>query len=510
MKGTIVKSRPRSIGFRPRTFASACIALLGIVTAPVHASAQQKSADPSRVARLLRPAVKLADHADTAYAIADRMKSYHVPGLSLAIIDGNRVVYAKGFGITEFGGNTPVDTSTLFLAGSISKPVFATGALALVEQKKLTLDDDVNRYLKSWHLPDSRFTATNKVTLRRLLSHNAGLTVWGFPGYEMGTAVPTVPQLLDGVKPANTAAVRNDTMPGSRWLYSGGGITIAQLMATDVTGEPFPALMKRLVLERSGMVHSTFENPLPRERWREAASGHEKIDTPVPGRFHVYPEKAAAGLWTTASDLARWAISLTRSYSGATGGPISPAMAREMLTSQVHVKPPYGNGDWGLGVALGGSGDSLTFNHGGRDEGFVAQMSMWPNLGRGIVIMTNGVNNNLITEILRGFSEEFDVPGVGRTERRAARLTPDELAKLAGTYHMPNGKDTLKLVVRVSGEMLSVVDPIAMRTSLLIPISADELINYESGTSWKVERDAGTVRAMLIGRAPNVQRAVRQ
>ena len=136
----------------------------------------------------------------------------------------------------EFGKSEAVDTTTLFLAGSISKPVFASGVLALVEQGKLALDDDINLKLKSWRLPDSRFTATEKVTLRRLLTHSAGLTVWGFPGYEVTGPVPTVPELLDGVKPANTPAVRNDTTPGAFWRYSGGGITIAQLMSTDVTG----------------------------------------------------------------------------------------------------------------------------------------------------------------------------------------------------------------------------------------------------------------------------------
>jgi CubicO group peptidase (beta-lactamase class C family) len=189
----------------------------------------------------------------------------------------------------EFGKSEPVDTSTLFLAGSISKPVFASGVLALVEQGKLALDEDINLKLKSWKLPESRFTASEKVTLRRLLTHSAGLTVWGFPGYPVTGPVPTVPQLLDGVKPANTAAVRNDTTPGAFWRYSGGGFTIAQLMSTDITGESFPALMQRLVLEPAGMSHSTYENPPPSEMARYAASGHERVDTPVPAVFISIP-----------------------------------------------------------------------------------------------------------------------------------------------------------------------------------------------------------------------------
>src|SRR6476646_7716989 len=192
----------------------------------------------------------------------DRMRSYHVPAVSIAVIDNFRVVFAKGYGVTEFGGSKSVDSTTLFLAGSISKPIFASGFLRLLNERKISLDTNVNALLTTWHLPESRFTEREKVTLRRLLTHTAGLTVWGFPGYALDKPVPTVPQLLDGAPPANTPAVRNDTTPGARRLYSGGGMTIAQLVATDVSGEPFPTLMNRLMLRQAGMSRSTYENPL--------------------------------------------------------------------------------------------------------------------------------------------------------------------------------------------------------------------------------------------------------
>ncbi|HEY9226022.1 MAG TPA: serine hydrolase domain-containing protein, partial [Gemmatimonadaceae bacterium] len=192
--------------------------------------------NPAGIDRRLRFAVRLADQPDSALSLVDRMREYHIPGLSFAVIDNYRVVFAKGYGVAEFGGTKPVDTTTLFLAGSISKPVFASGLLRIIEERRLSLDADVNEYLKSWKLPESRFTEREKVTLRRLLSHSAGLTVWGFPGYATTASIPTVPQVLDGAAPANTAAVRNDTTPGARWLYSGGGITIAQLLVTDVAG----------------------------------------------------------------------------------------------------------------------------------------------------------------------------------------------------------------------------------------------------------------------------------
>jgi CubicO group peptidase (beta-lactamase class C family) len=196
--------------------------------------------------------------------------------------------------------------------------------LALVEQGKLALDEDVNLKLRSWEA--SRFAlhghreghpAAAAHPQRR--AHGVG-----FPGYEVTGPVPTVPQLLDGVKPANTAAVRNDTTPGAFWRYSGGGFTIAQLMSTDVTGEPFPALMQRLVLKAGRDAPQHLRESTTGNLVRYAASGHERVDTPVPGRFHVYPEMAAAGLWTTAPELARWGIAMSRAWKGERVGPLSP------------------------------------------------------------------------------------------------------------------------------------------------------------------------------------------
>src|SRR5687767_2256708 len=315
----------------PRLCCVAFVALAGSL------SAQATRPDPSRIERGLRTLVRVVGRDDSTFDIRDRMRQYHVPGLSIAVIDGDRVVWARGYGVKEFGKSEAVDTTTLFLAGSISKPVFASGVLALVEQGKLALDEDINLKLKSWKLPDSRFTATEKVTLRRLLTHSAGLTVWGFPGYPATQRVPSVVEVLDGK--GNTAAVRNDTTPGARWLYSGGGYTVAQLLTADVTGEPFADLMQRLVLTPAGMTHSTYANPLPASHAAFAASGHERVDTPVPGRYHTYPEMAAAGLWTTPPDLARWMIQLAKSYNGATDGILSPAMARQMIAKHVNTGP---------------------------------------------------------------------------------------------------------------------------------------------------------------------------
>jgi CubicO group peptidase (beta-lactamase class C family) len=412
----------------------------------------QGHVDPSQIEHQLRSVIPFGGHSDSTYDLLDRMRMYHVPGVSIAIVDGSRVVFERGYGVTDFGGSKAVDSTTLFLAGSISKPIFASGILNLVVQGKLSLDEDVNRRLTSWHLPESPFTATEKVTLRRILTHSAGLTVHGFPGYATDKPIPTVPQVLDGLPPANTPAVRNDTVPGARYSYSGGGITIAQLLATDVTREKFPELMQRLVLKPAGMTRSSYENPLPANRWPETAAGHEKIDTPVPGRWHIYPEMAAAGLWTTSADLARWSIALSDAYNGKSNRLMSTDMARQMVSHQVATQRGC-PGAWGLGVAV----DDITapadahFSHGGRDEGFVASLDMWPVRGQGIVILTNGVSGALIVEIQDAFRQMY---GIGVSTADAAKrrapvaLDAGTLDRYVGRYQFGPNANVIAALTR--------------------------------------------------------------
>jgi CubicO group peptidase (beta-lactamase class C family) len=342
-----------------------------------------------------------------------------------------------------------------------------------------------------------------------LLTHSAGLTIWGFPGYRMGTSIPTVQQVLDSAGPTNTGAVRNDTMPGAMWRYSGGGITIAQLMTTDVTGEPFPSLMKRLVLDPAGMQHSTYENPLPQSRDKDAASGHERFDTPVTGRYHVYPEMAAAGLWTTAPDLARWALAVTRAYNGDTKSVLSPDMARQMVSRQMQQRPPFGNGWWGLGVGVGGEGDSISFSHGGRDEGFVAQAIMWPKLGRGIFILTNGVSGALLGEITRAFSDTYGFGAGARTTKRVAVVDSATLAPLAGNYEFvsPNQRDTVRLNVSAAPNMLRAWDSSLQRVRYFLPEGGDNFFDFDVGSQFTFEREgnapAGRVQALVLIQGQN-------
>jgi CubicO group peptidase (beta-lactamase class C family) len=337
------------------------------------------------------------------------MKTHRIPGVSLAIIDNGKISKAKGYGCTDKSRTTAVTTNTLFQAGSVSKPVAALAALGLVEAGAFTLDDDVNRFLKEWQIPENEFTKSDKVTLRRILSHSAGLTVHGFPGYDVNSQLPSLRQVLSGSRPANTPSIQVDVVPGSVSRYSGGGYTVMQQMMIDATGRTFPELMRESVLTRLQMNSSTYEQPLSVDRASCAATGYYSNGKKVTRRWHVYPEMAAAGLWTTPSDLARFAISIQEGFAGKSNPVISRSMTRQMLTVQ--------KGNNGLGLGVEGSGKTCRFYHGGRNAGFDALLIAYAEAGTGVVIMFNANDDSgAAKRIADTVSREYHWRGADRAE----------------------------------------------------------------------------------------------
>jgi CubicO group peptidase (beta-lactamase class C family) len=342
-------------------------------------------------------------------SVATLMAKRHIPGLSLAIVQDGKIVRTQTYGVMDLESKQPVTTGTLFQAGSVSKPVAALGALALIEAGKISLDADVNGVLKTWQVPENKFTEENKVTLRRLLSHSAGITVHGFPGYAVDAPMPSLVQVLKGEKPTNTAAILVDEAPGLKWRYSGGGYLVMQQVVLDVTGQPFPEFMRKTVLEPFGMLASTYEQPLPSANAALAATGYYNAKEAVPGHWHVYPELTAAGLWTTPTDLARFVIGIQDAWAGHGAKVISQTTAREMLTRQ--------KANWGLGLQISGEGKTQFFGHGGRNEGFDTNLVGYFETGQGAVIMINANDNSkTLAKIFEAISEVYHWPEYPRTK----------------------------------------------------------------------------------------------
>jgi CubicO group peptidase (beta-lactamase class C family) len=406
----------------------------------------------------LRPAIALQGKPIPTASLAGEMQRLHVPGVSIAVIRGGKIAWAKGYGVVAKDG-APVTPDTLFQAASISKPVTSIAALRMVEAGKLALDADINNALTSWKLPPGPKGA--HATLRQLLSHTAGASVSGFPGYAHGAAVPTLVQVLDGAPPANTKPVRIENPPGQAWRYSGGGYTVVQQALIDRTGKPFPELLTETVLAPLGMQDSRFAQPLPADLLARAAMPHDGKGEPYQGGPYTYPELAAAGLWTTPSDLARFAIGVQRNADVAGQPLLSPAMARTMLT-------PVKNG-YALGFGIEGKGASLSFGHGGSNMGYQNLLSAYAGHGDGIVVMTNGEGGNDIAQaLLRAAAFEYHWPSNQTTVRKAVALPPARRKALVGTYEI-KGLGTIEIAEQegklVLGLREGVVEPLYAASS---------------------------------------------
>lgn len=356
----------------------------------------------------------------------ERMAELHIPGVSIAVVHNGAIEWAEGFGVVQMGGK-PVTPETLFQAASISKPLSAMAALHLVQQGKLSLDADINQWLTTWKVPASTTAPKAVVTLRELITHTAGFSVHGFPGYAAGAPVPTVVQILDGVKPANTPPIRLESPPKDHWQYSGGGFTVMQQMVLDVSKVSYPQFMHETVLAPIGMKHSTYQQPLPADLRADAATPYNSDGTPVEGGSHTYPEMAAAGLWTTPSDIALYILENQRSLVGKANHVLSPEMTKQMMAP--------GMGNWGLGVQIGGAATNPYFTHGGVNDGFESLFAGYENSGDGAVVMTNASGGSRLAEELMGaIAAEYKWPDFRPVVRTTTRVDPSILAKYVGKY----------------------------------------------------------------------------
>ncbi len=368
---------------------------------------------------------------DSTWTIEERMKHYGVPGVSIAVIKDSKIAWAKSYGVVDKESQSPVTSQTLFQAGSISKPVAAYGALKLVEQDKIDLDENVNTYLQSWKLPDNEFTKDKKVALKHLLSHSGGITVHGFLGYSPDLPVPTLVQVLNGAPPANSPPMFVDKVPEESFRYSGGGYNIMQQMAIDIEGKPFPELMNDLVLQPLEMNNSTYAQPLVGAQLEMAATGYLPDGRMTKGKRHTYPEMAAAGLWTTAEDLAKFAIDIQQTLKGKSNAVLTQEMATKMLT-------PFVADFVGLGIFINKKKDEIYFGHGGWDEGFSSELIAHKEKGYGVVVLTNSNHPEFISELIRSVALSYAWDDFVPTYKKM-ELDEAELGKISGRYRINNG-----------------------------------------------------------------------
>ncbi len=476
---------------------------LAHAASPADSGAANVAGEATHAARIaavesgLKPAVLVKGEPRPNWSLAERMAYYNVPGVSIAIIVDGKIAWTKGYGVLDAEKPDKVDTRTLFQAASISKPVTAVAALRLVEQGKLDLDGPVNARLERWKIPENEYTKQRAVTLRHLLSHRAGTTVSGFPGYAKGTPLPTLIQVLNGESPANTPPVVVDKVPGESMRYSGGGTTIVQLLIEDVTNASFADYMEAHVLQSLGMKRSHFRHPIHDENAARAHTGDEAV--PVSGHDHIYPELAAAGMWTTPSDLATFALEVVDALRRDKGAHISAVTARDMLAPQ--------GANYALGFDIIKADDGLAFGHDGANHGFRCRLLVYNDGRGGFAVMTNSDNGApLIREIGAAVADAYGWRLYAAREREAITLSATAMRAIAGAYYVDPKDEHAAIKITVEQGVMWIDAPFVKHARLYA--ASEKQLFANTGHQYEVENDAeGRPNAILMR---NGQRAVRR
>lgn len=448
-------------------------------SAPPAAPASSQAAHIARIASALLPAVQVKGEPGETVSLDARMHELKIPAISIAVFENHKLLWAQAWGVMDRETRKPADAESLFLAGSISKSVNALGVLDAVHDGLLSLDKPINDQLVSWKLPDNELTQATPVTLRMLLSHTAGTTVHGFPGYVAGAPLPTTQQILDGQPPANNAPVRVDLAPGTKFRYSGGGTTITQLALADRAKRPYHEVLANRVLVPLGMTQSSYDQMLSPARLPHAATGHDGEGRPIPGKRNQYPEMAAAGLWTTPTDLARFFAEVGLARSGGSKL-VRQDIAKEMTTKVAEVQ---GTTSIGLGVFLAMRNGAPMFGHDGADEGFQGTVVASLDGGYGVVVLANSDNGFAIFEqISRTVFAEYGWVG---SDQVVERFAMDAAQQQRFTGNWIDGG--MPIEITLDGGKLMARSPFG-KPAELVPTSATTVVHRIRGG--KLELDA--------------------
>ena len=483
-----------SMRFVPSRLVAFILLMLVLSSTSPAQSTTDSAARTQRVENGLLPDNVIKGQSLPQMKLVDRMKYYETPGVSIALINNYKIGWARGSGVREVASNEAVTADTLFQAASVSKPVTAMAALRLVQQGKLSLDEDVNRRLVTWKVPENEFTRTRKVTVRGILTHTAGFDVLFYEGTPAGEPLPTALQVLNGEKPATNPPIRVVYTPGSRNVYTGGGFLVLQQLLVDVTGKAFPQLLDELVFRPLGMKSSTFMQPLPQNLQTRAAAGSSEGE-PIKGKWLIKPNMASGGLWTTPSDIARFVIELQKARLGKSNRVLTRETANLMIPpqeSQSSVGESASVKVRGLGLGVTGEDQNIRFNHGGYTTGYRCEMVGFGN-GQGVVVMTNGKSQALLREIMRSVAKEYGwtAPEYLPKERTLVTLEPRLLQEYAGEYEFPEGRNPRISAVLVKDGKLY------LDGTLLRAESDTRFFGVGEATYIFVKDDQGKVKEMI-------------
>ncbi|TDQ25591.1 serine hydrolase domain-containing protein [Tenacibaculum caenipelagi] len=445
---------------------------------------------------------------DSTWSIEERMKHYGIPGASIAVIHNGKIVWTKGYGVTDKESNTPVTEQTLFQAALISMPVTSYGALKLVEQHKVSLDENINSYLKSWKLPDNEFTKEKKATIRNLLNHSAGINLHGIPGYSTDSAIPTLIEILNGTPPAANDPVFANKEPDESIYVSAAGYEIIQQMMIDIEGKTFPEIMNDLVLQPLEMNNSTFNQSLTTKQLTLAATGYLADGSMVKGKRYHYPGMASNGLWTTAEDIAKFIIHIQQTLKGNRSRGLSKNMTELMVT-------PYGKssyGTWfqyGLGIQQLNKKDDLYLRHWGWNRGVYAEIMAHRDKDYGVVVLTNSTFPAFNAEVIRAVAQAYEWDNYVPVHKKV-EIEQSLVDEIKGRYE---GDDVIVEVFQKDNQLFAknILDEkaeelIKVSDSIFVRRNASRLIQFKPDSENEtvnllyLDRNNGTIAASLVKR----------
>jgi CubicO group peptidase (beta-lactamase class C family) len=366
---------------------------------------------------------------DAPISIKDRMAFYKVKGVTIGVIHNYKLEWVKGYGWADDSLQLPVTAATLFQVGSISKSVNAMGVLKLVQDKKLDLYSDINNYLTSWKFPYDSLSKNKKITMANLLSHTAGLSLPGFFGYKPGKPLPTIPQILDGLKPAISQPIRSIAQPGLKYEYSTGGTIVAQQVVMDITHQPYDKYMAEAVFKPLGMTASTFTQPI-KVNPALLATGYNREGRAITGKHNVFPEQAGGGLWSNATDLSKFIIEIQLTLQGKSHKVINQQTAALMLT-------PYIDQQAALGFVINDLDGEKYFQHSGGVPGTTSRYFGSMQGGNGAVVMINSDNSDFLDEVINSVASVYQFKGLNRSRsKQIVTVTNDVLQSYVGKYQI--------------------------------------------------------------------------
>lgn len=403
------------------------------------------------------------------------MEEDNILGISIAFIENDKIAWQKTFGYSNLKDSVPVTPFTVFNGASLSKPIAAMAALKLSDKGYISLNEDVNNYLKDWKVPNNKFTEKQKVTLKRLIGHTAGIENHISSSYSLNEEAPSITQMLAGEKPSVDPPVSVVYVPGEKLKYSNPGYYIIQKLIEDVSDTKFESVIEELIFKPCEMDYSSFEQPLPASLLEKTATGYSNDLTPYP--YKIFPFKAAGGIWTTPTDLGKFLIALLKDYHTGKNIILSKAMADSVFK--------INSERLGFGKIYNQENQDLLFEHWGSNSGFTSYMVASLNKKQGVVIMTNSDNGTiLMSYIARAVAQEYGWEFLQPTKFEPYELSIEKMKSFVGKF--TGGNETMEF--KIHNRNFIVKDAVN-NNSILIPVAEDKFILPEHNTLYEFLTD---------------------